>query len=995
MNRSTPPLIQQQMYTRERSGIFRSTEGYDTIARSNGLDPTFIKKTLHPFCMYDAPAQLSNVGEKDESQYPEAVHLIHTEGGQIVLGCSVYQSADFTGLRSAFFTHNYVIPAERSQELVTNYVSWLHATFARSYLLENGSELPELAELPTASAAEVQEEWNIESPAAMRSVLAKLRIDEAMFKQMLFAVMSAVANKKKVYIALDVPISQTSNIARKLLGILYASMPHAFRAQLGFLSYAKEPQSKKGIHVMFVEKGSLRQGDRTIEKDYTFDLATQRVTNVEADLAQQPYLDFAWRNLDRVERAASFYAYAELMLSDMGPTRSMSLASYHELAVLFQIEEGKHSLYEQNRIPVLQTLLDYLAPKGALQKKQQLNNLFVQLFQREYEAVKQRHIPEISVVERFKEYDQREDTFIREAFIGYLISALNHALAAQRTQEANALYALIERSNELSKPLFDKVLNGGFAGTLFMPFLHHKLQQTQTAEEAIRIVHDWTLRHNQLRSLPAYSEMAHYHLEDKLRHTPDLVKAVNDVLEQIHQLEHSQQVSTASSKQSTAHQQDHDGSTPLLLQLLYAANQFLLTELDLDHVTKQQLLQVGFLEEAAEFRAWVTRFDQRIRAKAAVMLAAYQWFSTTKPDATIFDNLSPSELDRVQKLGQRWLQQDLQSGQFDKLVLAFCQDTDEGVLEYGTMLQFIHTYAKDRETLYQFFNWSETHPSFIRARKLHPNYAAAMVTYFKRHDRDAFKSRQYRKQYFEQAGPALEPVYEKARYELSSPLARLFSKRKNVVLFSVGTAVVVIGTAAGLYASGVFGTKDVPTAVTDPTLVSPPEGTATDPSGTGSTPDSAGTDPNAGNPSSTTDPANTTEQSAIPGLSAVYAEQVKQSPADVEAENDTGNGNGADTDSDSSTTINNDTTQLVFEFESAEPCKVLAQSKPASASLLPANEQNQAQSFSITAPIASCDTAPYQVKLPLAEKLELQAGARIQIGEQTYTLSEPKQPSVE
>ncbi|MCR8845019.1 glycosyltransferase [Paenibacillus sp. SC116] len=959
MNRSTPPLIQQQMYTRERSGIFRSTEGYDTVARSIGLDPAFIKKTLHPFCMYDAPAQLSNVGEKDELQYPEAVHLVHTESGQIVLGCSVYQAADFTGLRSAFFTHNYVIPAERSQELVTNFVSWLHATFAHSYQLENGSELPELAELPTASAAEVQEEWNIESPAAMRSVLAKLRIDETMFKQMLFAVMSAIANKKKVYIALDVPISQTSSIARKLLGILYASMPHAFRAQLGFLSYAKEPQSKKGIHVMFVEKGSLRPGDRAIEKDYTFDLAAQRVTNVEADLAQQPYLDFAWRNLDRVDRSASFFAYANLMLSDMGPARSMSLASYHELAVLFQIEEGKHSLYEQNRIPVLQTLLDYLAPDGALQKKQQLNNLFVQLFQREYEAVKQRHIPELSVAERFKEYNQRKGTSIHDAFIGYLISALNHTLAAQRTQEASALYTLIERSNELSKPLFDKVLNGGFAGTLFMPFLHHKLQQTQTAEEVIRIVHDWTLRHNQLLSLPAYSEMAHYHLEDKLRNAPDLVRAVNDVLEQIHQLE---QMQPAKRKQ-----QEHEDSNPLLLQLLYAANQFLLTELDLDQVTKQQLLQVGFLEEAAEFRAWVARFDQRIRAKAAVMLAAYQWFSFTKPDATIFDNLSPSELDRVQKLGQRWLQQDLQDAQFDKLVLAFCQDTDEGTVEYGTMLQFIHTHAKDRETLYQFFNWSETHPSFIRARKLHPNYATAIVTYFKRHDRDAFKSRQYRKQYFEQAGPAIEPVYEKARYELSSPLARLFRNRKNVVLFSLGTAVVVIGTVVGLYAGGVFGTTDAPAATTDSTIVSPSEGSATDPA----------------------TPTNSAEQSAIPGLSAVYAQQVKQSPVGDETENDLGTGSDADTNT------NSDTTQLVFEFESTEPCKVLEQSKPASASLLPANEQEQGQSLSLSALTASCDAAPYEVKLPLAEKMDLQAGARIRIGEQTYTLSEPKQPSGE
>lgn len=40
----TPKKVQQQMYTRERRGIFRSTEGFDTIARSLGLEHGFIKR---------------------------------------------------------------------------------------------------------------------------------------------------------------------------------------------------------------------------------------------------------------------------------------------------------------------------------------------------------------------------------------------------------------------------------------------------------------------------------------------------------------------------------------------------------------------------------------------------------------------------------------------------------------------------------------------------------------------------------------------------------------------------------------------------------------------------------------------------------------------------------------------------------------------------------------------------------------------------------------
>lgn len=48
MRSSVTPPIEQQMYTRERRGVFRTTEGFDTVAASPGLDPSFIKKCFTP-----------------------------------------------------------------------------------------------------------------------------------------------------------------------------------------------------------------------------------------------------------------------------------------------------------------------------------------------------------------------------------------------------------------------------------------------------------------------------------------------------------------------------------------------------------------------------------------------------------------------------------------------------------------------------------------------------------------------------------------------------------------------------------------------------------------------------------------------------------------------------------------------------------------------------------------------------------------------------------
>src|SRR3954453_13087301 len=101
--------IQQQLYTRERGGVFSSTDGFDTIAVSEGIDKAFVKKYLHPFCLYYAPKALTTSGQKEASLYPEAVTLFQPETGDMVIGQAVYVPADFTGQRSAYFMHNYVI----------------------------------------------------------------------------------------------------------------------------------------------------------------------------------------------------------------------------------------------------------------------------------------------------------------------------------------------------------------------------------------------------------------------------------------------------------------------------------------------------------------------------------------------------------------------------------------------------------------------------------------------------------------------------------------------------------------------------------------------------------------------------------------------------------------------------------------------------------------------------------------------------------------------
>lgn len=202
------------MYTRERRGVYRATEGFDTVAKSESLDNNFVKKIIHPFCLYDAPAELAARGEKNEELYPAALHLFHTETNDTVIGQSRYQATDFTGQRSAFFAHNFVVPPTRAEEIIQSYGDWLHADFAGSYEGELGGTLPELADIPALQR---------EGQADPLTVVGSLGFSEALFKALLQAVMISVASKKKVMLPSMFP-SQSYRSGRWSLRRLFTGL---------------------------------------------------------------------------------------------------------------------------------------------------------------------------------------------------------------------------------------------------------------------------------------------------------------------------------------------------------------------------------------------------------------------------------------------------------------------------------------------------------------------------------------------------------------------------------------------------------------------------------------------------------------------------------------------------------------------------------------------------------------------------------------------------
>lgn len=368
--------IQQQYYTRGRKGLFQAGEGFDTVAKSPGLDNNFIKKVLHPYCLYIAPQELARRGERDISLYPASLTVFPAESGELVIGRSIFAGPDFSGQRDVIFTHNYVVPAARREEFLRRPGALFRITgFASAFDEAAGTVLPELTELTYGEGLDPKE------PDAL---LQRLGVTEALFKRLLYACFNAAVSKRKVYIALDVEVSESSARAAELLDILYRCLPYEVRQRFGFTTYNNEPQGRKNIDVMFVEKGSIRSDTRSMGKDFWFDFPNGRFPE-EEDPSSADYLEFAWQNRMNPAEMDAFFDFAAEALEDLPAADRLSIAAYAQAALLYRTAQGAQERYKADKAAGAEALLRFLRAGGP-DKKPRLHELLLGLIRDEARA---------------------------------------------------------------------------------------------------------------------------------------------------------------------------------------------------------------------------------------------------------------------------------------------------------------------------------------------------------------------------------------------------------------------------------------------------------------------------------------------------------------------------------------------------------------------------------------------------------------------------------
>ncbi|MFO1443236.1 hypothetical protein KDN24_08410 [Bacillus sp. Bva_UNVM-123] len=474
--------IQQHMYTREREGVFTSSPGYDTIAVSKGLDHLFIKNIIHPLCTYYPPKELTSIGERDEGKYPKSKLITITETGELILGQSVYKDSDYTGERETFFTHNYIVPKER----VCDYLYSTEAVFGKlsfqtKYDLASGKQLEELDNLPSEKI----------TFKPLNSILAEIQISPEQFQQLVFALISSLTSKKKVYVSLPGNVVNSTEMAFQLAYYLFQCVPFELRKSFGFISYSAEPQNKKNINLMFVEKGSIRPNDSLISKDFVFDFAQGIYLNAKENIEAHPFIKFAYECLQKnPSKLAEFYVFAKNALCEK---KVLSLQTYNDLVALYSIKDGNYSETKYKISSLFKIFRSFLTIDN-IDQKVELYDLLVKLVSDEIQKITENALPDDDAIIEILHFSS---LFAQKDF-GKLTSYLVYSLyyGSKDLKYFNQVYQHIKQYPSLFKRVNATILkNPKLVPAIFERYVKMRFNTITSLKELVNEV-KFMLDHN-------------------------------------------------------------------------------------------------------------------------------------------------------------------------------------------------------------------------------------------------------------------------------------------------------------------------------------------------------------------------------------------------------------------------------------------------------------------------------------------------------------------
>ncbi|MDQ1912729.1 hypothetical protein RAC89_20270 [Paenibacillus sp. GD4] len=781
--------IQQHYYTRCREGVFRSNEGFDTVAVSPGLDSAFIKSVLHPYCYYKAPrttpAPVSSLAnDAEQTYYPPSLVVYPSEHGDLVIGQTVFVEADFTGQRSAFFTQQYVVPSALREE-------WLRSSdrifrlksFSESYDDSQGKSLPELEnDDKRLLAAESRPENEPDR------LLARLGLDRQLFGQLLLSVMASVTNRRKVYIVLSEAAVQAERDARELMKLVYDCLPYAYRRKLGVVTFSGEAEAKQHIHVTFLDKEALRQAGSQLERDVLFDLSAARgsqVKGADSKTAAPGLLEAIWHRRHSQEHLRELFDYCEQALEGLEESLPYSVSAYEELCRLFEIGQGEASLYDADRTGVWKALKKYLQQGREAGGKEKLHELLVQLLRIETGHVGRTADSALADAMLACEADAvpGEQVLLRRALSLFVM----RALTAGGTNAGHELLDSLRRHPLSFRAFFQELYSQSAAAA--EGCVSVALQNAEGSRGLMTELSFWA-SHADVLPVSFFAGQTQAALrrlvtKDSGKRAIETASGLFSFFEKLPAVEGLQRY------------EEYSELMQLELQLQ------LLEGLSLGELEAEDLLRMGFMLNRPDPRL-LSYMPKGQRLTFDLWASIYYILTLKRGEEEqaeeLLLQLGPLELERAQEFLRRAWTGKIPVEAFRAVTFAFYAGQERGRTGLGKydFDRFLAYMAAQggKDSVYDFIEWSITDPRFTGAgEEIEPHYRAALHRYFDRYDHRGLRQKEVSRRFLAVSHSAYRALFQEIKRRQAPKWQQLVMARRKPLAILLGLILLIAGLA--------------------------------------------------------------------------------------------------------------------------------------------------------------------------------------------------------
>lgn len=586
-------------------------------------------------------------------------------------------------------------------------------------------------------------------------LLLELGITKPIFKQLLFAIMSSISRKTKVYISLNVEPDNYSNIAMRLIELLYYYLPYSYRRKLAAINVSSEPEGITVDHVIFFAPGTLNDSDPSMELHSIFDFSKQKFSGVELE-GQHEYLDFAWDRLSACEVPEDFFEFAERALLGLPESEKLEIVNYYQLTTIYQTLGGVRNNYDNNKIAFLNSLLSFIKMEKAV--KEDLEKLFLQILTQEKAA------EDIKISTDFvKAVLKFNQISLHDKGLAFILHTLD---LYKNDPIVHKLWKLVEESMETYEPLMEFINLHPDYTQLLDTYLNEKFN-LDTVDAILNLINKLLLAAPFLLNNRSFRSIAIKKTAYAVGDSSDLFKA-------------------ASAVKTFRVTNQEVNFVKLKEKMMVYSEITLLDKLDLQTMKLTDIDTFAFLS-TGKLNTMELK-DRRIINKYKMLRILHELFNTPAVSVgMLLQPLSPTIRDELRQVLKNVLRGNLSEDYFQHILAAF--DDGEGSYHYPQLVAYLSKNADDTLML-SFIKWT--------AKNLQLDHRShrALKNYLISHPRSIWKNKTARKELQMITSVSFRKLLKEVQTESAGPFIKFF--RKKAIPLSIAL-LIALTVGSGLY----------------------------------------------------------------------------------------------------------------------------------------------------------------------------------------------------